>query len=174
MQRTGPRCQRAIYRCNRGTGRLSADVHYSHNLHFLAIAATTQGRCVDAVDAENASPQMFSRQLSICRCSSNLFSACDMRLRFVANAGMNCFSMQPPTAKTPALLAFWLHGHGSALAATSHLAKAEVEEKELAAIVKVMGPRTEIFMLPIENHSWQIYQIADDLFGSPHCVCARK
>jgi tetratricopeptide (TPR) repeat protein len=74
-------------------------------------------------------------------------------------------SMQPPAAKTSALRAFWLYGHGSALAATSQIAKAEAEEKELASIVKATS-HSEIFMPPVENHSWQIFQIADDLLGA--------
>ena len=139
-------------------------MYYSHNLHFLAIAATTQGRCVDAVDAAKrlaANVQPAVEQMPMLEPFLGMRYAIAVRCQ----RWDELLSMQPPTAKTPALRAFWLYGHGSALAATSHLAKAEVEEKELAAIVKAT-PRTEIFMLPIENHSWQIYQIADDLLAA--------
>jgi tetratricopeptide (TPR) repeat protein len=40
-----------------------------------------------------------------------------------------------------------------------------VEQKELASIVKATS-RDEVFMPPVENHSWQIFHIADDLLAA--------
>jgi tetratricopeptide (TPR) repeat protein len=51
------------------------------------------------------------------------------------------------------------------LAARSQLTQAEAEEKELASVVKAT-PRDEIFLPPVENHSWQIFHIADDLLAA--------
>jgi tetratricopeptide (TPR) repeat protein len=139
-------------------------MYYSHNLHFLAIAAGTQGRCADAVDAARrltANVQPAAAEMPMLEPFLGIRYAVDVRCR----RWDQLLAMQPPTAKTTALRAFWLYAHGSALAATSQLAKAQAEENELAAIVKAT-PRAEIFMPPIENHSWQIYQIADDLLAA--------
>lgn len=139
-------------------------MYYSHNLHFLAIAAGTQGRCADAVDAAQrltANVQPAIVEMPMLEAFLGIQYAIEVR----CHRWDSLLATQPPTAKTPALRAFWLYGHGSALAATSQLAKAEAEEKELAAIVKATS-RSEIFMPPVGNHSWQIYQIADDLLAA--------
>jgi tetratricopeptide (TPR) repeat protein len=44
-------------------------------------------------------------------------------------------------------------------------AEAEALQKQLAAIEKTT-PRDEIFMPPVENHSWQVYHIASDVLAA--------
>jgi tetratricopeptide (TPR) repeat protein len=139
-------------------------MYYSHNLHFLAIAAATQGRCGDAVEAAQrltANVQPAVKEMPMLEAFLGIRYAIAVRCR----RWDDLLSLQPPSAKTPALRAFWLYGHGCALAARSQLTQAEAEEKELASVVKAT-PRDEIFLPPVENHSWQIFHIADDLLAA--------
>ncbi len=136
----------------------------SHNLHFLAIAAGTQGRCADALDAAKrltANVQPAVSQMPMLEPFLGIRYAVLVR----CNRWDELLTLQPPVAKTSALSAFWLYAHGSALAARGHLDEATAEEQKLAAIVKGT-PRDEIFMPPIDNHSWQIYGIADALLSA--------
>jgi len=139
-------------------------MYYSHNLHFLAVAAATEGRCAEAVDAAE-------------RLAKNVESALGEMPDLAPFAGMRyavdvrcrrwdeLLGMKAPSAKNATLRAYWLYAHGSALAALGKMADAEVEEKELAAIEKAT-PRDAIYMLPIENHTWEIFHIADDLLAA--------
>ncbi len=139
-------------------------MYYSHNLHFLAIAAGIEGRCADAVEAAQrltANIQPAINEMPMLEAFLGIRYAIAVR----CHRWDDLLAMQPPTAKTPALRAFWLYGHGSALAARSQLTQADAEEKELASIVKATS-RDEIFMPPVENHSWQIFHIADDLLAA--------
>jgi tetratricopeptide (TPR) repeat protein len=139
-------------------------MYYSHNLHFLAVAAGTEGRCAEAVDAaerlaKNVEPALG--EMPDLAPFAGIRYAVDVRCR----RWDELLGMKAPSEKNAALRAFWLYAHGSALAVVGKMAEAEVEEKELAAIEKAT-PREAVFMLPIENHSWEIYRIADDLLAA--------
>ena len=139
-------------------------MYYSHNLHFLAIAAGTQGRCSEGIDAAKrltANVQPAVSQMPMLEPFLGIHYAVMVR----CNRWDELLATQPPVAKTSALSAFWLYAHGSALAARGRLNEAAVDEQKLSAIVKAT-PRDEIFMPPIENHSWQIYRIADALLSA--------
>ncbi len=136
-------------------------MYYSHNLHFLAIAAAMQGRCADAQDAAKklaANVQPAVSQMPMLEAFMGIEFATDVRCA----QWDKLLSRQAPKMQTPVLKAFWFYGHGSALAAKGKIAEAEADEKELAAIEKAT-PREEIFMPPVENHTWQIWKIADDV-----------
>jgi len=139
-------------------------MYYSHNLHFLAIAAGMQGRCVDAEDAAGrlaANVQPAISQMPMLEAFTAIQWATDVRC-----ARWDKMLATPiPKAQTPTLKAFWFYGHGIALAARGRTAEAEADEKQLAAIVKAT-PRDDIFMPPVENHTWQILHIADDVLSS--------
>ena len=74
-------------------------------------------------------------------------------------------AMSEPAAQTPALKAYWLFGRGMALAARGKVDEADAIQKQLAAVEKATS-REEIFMPPVENHSWQIYRIASDILAA--------
>jgi tetratricopeptide (TPR) repeat protein len=139
-------------------------MYYSHNLHFLAVAAGVQGRCADATDAAkrltaNVEPAVIQMPMV------EPFLAIRYAIAVRCNRWDELIAMQAPVARTPALRVFWLYSHGSALAARGQLAQAEDEEKQLAALEKAT-PREDIFMLPVENHSWQIFRIADTVLAA--------
>lgn len=74
-------------------------------------------------------------------------------------------AMNAPQSQTSALKAFWLYGRGMALTARGKPDEAEVLQKQLAAIEQSTS-RDEWFMPPVENHSWQIYHIANKILAA--------
>jgi hypothetical protein len=139
-------------------------MYYSHNLHFLAIAASMQGRCADAEDAAKrlaANVQPALNEMPMLEAFTAIQWAIDVRCA----RWDKMLAVPMPKAQTPVLKAFWLYGHGIALAAKGRTAEAEADEKQLATIVKAT-PREDIFMPPVENHTWQILQIADDVLSA--------
>jgi tetratricopeptide (TPR) repeat protein len=139
-------------------------MYYSHNLHFGAIAASMQGRCADA-------------QRSADRLAENLRPAAKempMVESFIAvqiAIGVRCgkwdelIAMSEPAAQTPVLKVIWLYGRGMGLAARGKIVEADKVEKQIAVIEKTTS-RDDIFMPPVENRSWQIFHIADQVLSA--------
>lgn len=139
-------------------------MYYSHNLHFLAIAAATQGRCADAQDAAkklaaNVHPATGEMPML------EAFEGIQLMMAVRCEQWNELLQMTPPDARTPTLKGFWLYSRGSALAATGKVSEAEAMQTQLAAVVKQV-PRDEIFMPPVENKTWQILHIADDVLAA--------
>jgi tetratricopeptide (TPR) repeat protein len=139
-------------------------MYYSHNLHFGAIAASMQGRCAEA-------------QTSATRLADNLrpaikevpmvepFVGIQMVVAVRCGRWTDLLAIDEPAAQTPVLKAFWLYSRGMALAAQGKTSEAENLQKQLAAIEKAT-PRDDLFMPPVENHSWQIFHIASDVLAA--------
>ena len=139
-------------------------MYYSHNLHFGAIAASMQGHCAEA-------------QRSADRLASNLEPAMKempmvepfvaVRLAVAVRCGRwdDLLAMSEPAGQTPVLKVFWLYSHGIALVAHGKIAEAEALETQIAAIEKATS-RDDLFMPPVENRSWQIFHIADDVLAA--------
>jgi tetratricopeptide (TPR) repeat protein len=139
-------------------------MYYSHNLHFLAIAAATQGRCADAQDAAkklaaNVHPATGEMPML------EAFEGIQLVMAVRCEQWNEVLQMSPPDSHTPTLKAFWLYSRGSALAATGNLSQAEAMQAQLATVVKQI-PRDEIFMPPVENKTWQVLHIADDVLAA--------
>jgi tetratricopeptide (TPR) repeat protein len=60
---------------------------------------------------------------------------------------------------------FWLYSRGLALVARGKTSDAEALQKQLATI-EATAPRDEVFMPPVENHSWQIFHIANTVLAA--------
>jgi tetratricopeptide (TPR) repeat protein len=139
-------------------------MYYSHNLHFLAIAAATQGRCADAQDAAKklaANVRPATGEMPMLEA----FEGIQLVMAVRCEQWNELLHMSPPDSHTPTLKAFWLYSRGSALAATGNLSEAEAMQAQLAAVVKQI-PRDEIFMPPVENKTWQVLHIADDVLAA--------
>jgi tetratricopeptide (TPR) repeat protein len=139
-------------------------MYYSHNLHFLAIAAGMQGRCADAESAAKkltANVQPMVSQMPMLEAFMGIEWATYVRCA----QWDKLLAVQMPKTQTQVLKGFWLYGHGIALVFTGKFSEAEADEKQLAEILKAT-PRDEIFMPPVENHTWQIFQIADDVLSA--------
>ena len=139
-------------------------MYYSHNLHFEAIAAGTQGRCADAREAakklgDNVEPAL--KDMPMLEPFMGIALAVEVRCgRWDA-----LLERSEPAAQSSALKVFWLYSRGLALASRGRAGEAAEMEKKLAAIEKATS-RDDIFMPPVENKTWQIFHIADDLLAA--------
>jgi tetratricopeptide (TPR) repeat protein len=139
-------------------------MYYSHNLHFGAISASMQGHCEEAQRsaarlANNLRPAMKEMPMV------EPFVGIPLLVAVRCERWSDLLAMSDPAGQTPALKAFWLYSRGMALAAKGNTNEAAAIQKQLAAIEKSTS-REELFMPPVENHSWQIIHIASDVLAS--------
>jgi tetratricopeptide (TPR) repeat protein len=151
------------YAASTGAKNMYMAMYYSHNLHFGAVSASMQGRCSEAKAtadrlAENLRPMADMPMVEP-------FLAMEYAVAVRCGRWSDLLAMNEPHAQTPVLKIFWLYGQGMALAAQGKIADAEALHKRLIAIENSV-PADEIFMPPIENHSRQIYHIADDILAA--------
>ena len=152
------------YAAASGSQGIYMAMYYSHNLHFGAVSASMQGHCAEAKSqaerlAENLRP--MAKEMPMVESFLTMEFAIDVR----CERWDDLLATSEPQAQTTALKAFWIYGRGMALARRGKLAEAEAAEKQLAAI-EAAAPREEIFMPPVENHSWQIYHIAGEILAA--------
>jgi tetratricopeptide (TPR) repeat protein len=139
-------------------------MYYSHNLHFGAIAASMEGHCEDAMK--------FAEQLATnLRLTAKEMPMAEPFLGMPYVMAVRCgrwdelLVMPQPAAQTAGLKAYSLYGRGMALAAKGKLSAAEEARTQLAAVEKATA-RDEIFMPPVENHTWQIVHIGGDVLAA--------
>lgn len=137
-------------------------MYYSHNLHFGAISASMQGHCAAAKQsaerlAENLRPMVQNMPMV------EPFLGIPMAVAARCGDWDEVLAVKEPQSRT--LRAFWLYSRGLALVARGRITEAEALHKELAALEN-STPRNEFFMPPVENRSWQIFQIASDVLGA--------
>ena len=152
------------YAASTGAHNMYMAMYYSHNLHFGAISASMQGRCADAkmqADrlADNLRP--MAKEMPMVEPFLGIQLAVDVR----CHRWEDLLAMSEPQSQTSALKAFWLYSRGMALAAKGRAKEAQVMQKQLASIEKATA-RDELFMPPVENHSWQIYHIANSILSA--------
>ena len=139
-------------------------MYYSHNLHFGAVSASMQGHCAEAQStgdrlAANIGPAVKDMPML------ESFIAIPLAMKVRCGRWDDLLAMKEPASLTPVLKAFWLYSRGSALAARGKIIEAEALQRQLAEIEKAVN-RDEIFMPPVENHSWQIFHIQNDLLAA--------
>ena len=142
-------------------------MYYSHNLHFGAISASMQGRCADAKSqadrlADNLRPMAGDKEMGA---MIEPFLGIQYAMAVRCGRWDDMLAIRDPQAHTRALKAFWLYGHGLALAARGKIDEAEGVQKQLAAI-EAATPKDELFMPPVKNHAAQIFHIANDVLGA--------
>jgi tetratricopeptide (TPR) repeat protein len=133
-------------------------MYYNHNLHFGAISASMQGRCAEAkamADKMVADIGPMAKEMPMVEPFLGTTSAIAVR----CGRWDDLLAAQPPDAQTSAWKALWLYSHGMALAAHGRLDEAAAELAKLNAIEDTQ-PRDELFMPPVENHTWQIEYLA--------------
>ena len=139
-------------------------MYYSHNLHFGAVSASMQGRCAEA---KQMADQLAENLRPMAKAMPMVEPFLGMQYAIAVRCGRwdDLLTMSEPQAQTPALKAYWLYGRGMALATRGKVDDAEAMQKQLVAIEKATS-REDIFMPPVENHSWQIYHIASDVLAA--------
>jgi len=152
------------YAAATGSQGLYMMMYYSHNLHFGAISASMQGHCEAARQsatrlADNLRP--MAKEMPMVE----PFLGIPMAVAARCGKWNELIAMTEPPGQSRILKAFWLYGRGLALAATGKTSEAEAFQKQLEAIEKAT-PRDDVFMPPVQNHTWQIFQIASDVLGA--------
>jgi tetratricopeptide (TPR) repeat protein len=147
-----------------GSHGLYMMMYYSHNLHFGAVSASMEGHCAEAKRfavqlAENLRPALKDMPMV------EPFVAMPFAISVRCGQWDDAMAASEPDAQTPTLKAFWLYSRGIALAVHGKTGEAEALEQQLAAIEKATS-RDDLYMPPVENHTWQIIHIADDVLGA--------
>lgn len=139
-------------------------MYYNHNLHFGAIAASMQGRCAEALEQaakmeSNLAP--MAKEMPMVEPFLGIPIAMEVRCtRWDA-----LLKRSEPETQSSVRKSFWLYGRGMALVARGRVGEAEALHTRLVALGKAQ-PREELFMPPVENHSWQIEHIEAKLLAA--------
>jgi tetratricopeptide (TPR) repeat protein len=152
------------YAASTGVHGLYMMMYYSHNLHFGAIAASMQGHCTEA----QASAQQLADNLTPIVKEMPMvepFLGIPLAVKVRCRKWDELLAASEPASQTSALRAFWLYGHGMALAASGKVAEARTYQQQLETLENATS-HEEIFMPPVQNHSWLIYHIAGDILGA--------
>jgi tetratricopeptide (TPR) repeat protein len=152
------------YAAATGSNGIYMTMYYSHNLHFGAIAAGMEGHCEDAV---NFAEQLATKLRPMAKEMPMVEPFLGMPYAMAVRCGRwdELLVMPQPEAQTAGLKAYLLYGRGMALAAKGKLSAAEEARTQLAAVERATA-RDEIFMPPVENHTWQIVHIAGDMLAA--------
>ena len=152
------------YAAASGSQGMYMAMYYSHNLHFGAVSASMQGHCAEAKSqaerlAENLRP--LAKEMPMVE----PFLAMPYEVAVRCGRWDDLLAMSEPQAQTPALKGLWLYARGMALASRGKTADAEAMQKQLMAI-EASVPHDDLFMPPVENHSWQVLHIASDILAA--------
>lgn len=136
-------------------------MYYSHNLHFLAIAYTMQGRLIDAVNASkllagNVSPAV--KEMPMLEGFLTVTPLIDVRF----NRWDDIQKLRQPDASLPGLSAVCHFARGMAYASQGEAAKAESEHLALTSSTKSI-PAEAMFGL---NPASRILSVADKVLNA--------
>jgi len=139
-------------------------MHYSHNLHFLAFAASMQGRYSEAKQAAdklagNLGPHVQEMPML----QSFVVTPTLVMVRF--ERWDDILKQQPPPANLKVLSTFWHYAHGMAMASTGKAAQAEPDYKFLNETFNAT-PEDELFSAPINNKTRDLLKIAKDVLAA--------
>ena len=139
-------------------------MYYSHNLHFIAIAASMDGNFAQSKQAADrlvAHVQPIIHDMPMLEGFLTIPTA--VQLRF--EKWDDVLKTPQPDANLKTATVFWHYARGMALAATG---KADEAEKEHKVIVDARNatPEDAIFAPPFNNKTKNILQIADDVLAA--------
>ena len=147
-----------------GTQGMYMMMYYSHNLHFGAISASMQGHCnaaKDSADRLAANLQPAAKEMPA---MVEPFLGIPLAMAVRCGRWDELLAMSEPASQTAALKMAWLYSRGMALAARGKTDEAEALEQKLVALEKAQS-HGDIFMPPVENHTWQILHIAQTILA---------
>jgi tetratricopeptide (TPR) repeat protein len=138
-------------------------MYYNHNLHFGAISAGMQGRCADALELAGKLEMNLiptAKEMPMVEPFLGIPMAMEVRC-----ARWDALLMRKaPQTQSAALNSFWLYSRGMALAAKGRVDEAGALHAQLAAL-EAAQPHDELFMPPVENHTWQIEHIEAEVLA---------
>ncbi len=139
-------------------------MYYSHNLHFLAAAATMEGRFAEA---KRAADRLAAHVGPLVKETPILesFMTVPMAVLVRFQKWEDILKAAQPDASMKKVNALWHFARGMAFAATGRLNEAEGEHKMLVA-AENSTPAEAIFSMPFGNKARNILKIADDVLAA--------
>jgi tetratricopeptide (TPR) repeat protein len=139
-------------------------MYYSHNLHFIAMAAAMNGNYAESrrgaqMLASNVSPHV--KDMPPLEGFMTVPLAVEVRFR----KWNEILKAPPPDASMQTTTVFWHFARGLALASTGKLEEAQAEHKLVAEAEEKTAPDA-IFQMPINNKTKDILKIAEYVLGA--------
>jgi len=139
-------------------------MYYSHNLHFIAAAASMNGNYAKASKAAEmlaAHVSPYVKDMPDLEAFMTISMAVDVRFQ----KWNEILKMPQPAADRKMTTTYWHFARGMARAGTGKLDDAEAEHKTLAAIRDATPPDT-IFAMPFNNKTKDVLTIAVNVLGA--------
>jgi tetratricopeptide (TPR) repeat protein len=139
-------------------------MYYSHNLHFIACAASMNG---DYTQAKKAADMLAAhvgphvQAMPPVEAFMTIPLAVDVRFQ----KWNDILKSPQPSADMKIATTYWHFARGMALAGTGKVSEAEAEYKSLAA-TRDATPADAIFSMPFNNKTKDILSIATDVLGA--------
>jgi len=146
-------------------------MYYSHNLHFIAIAASMKGNYLEAKQAADKLAAHVQPMLKDMPMLEG-FVAVPIAVQVRFERWNDILKMPQPDPNLKIVTTFWHYGRGMALAGTGKLDDAEKEHAIIVA-TREATPADAIFSPPWNNKTKDILQIADDVLAAKIAM-ARK
>jgi tetratricopeptide (TPR) repeat protein len=146
-------------------------MYYSHNLHFIAIAASMKGNFVEAKEAADkltahVGPMMKDMPIL----EGFLTIPTVVLVRF--EKWDDILKMPQPDSNLKVATTFWHYARGMAFAATGQVDEAEKEHRAIVA-AKDATPADAIFAPPFNNKTKDILLIADDVLAAKIALASK-
>jgi tetratricopeptide (TPR) repeat protein len=139
-------------------------MYYSHNLHFIAAAASMNGDYPEAIKAANmlaAHVGPMVKEMPPLEAFMTIPMAVNVRFQ----KWDEILKTPQPAADRAVTTTYWHFARGMALAGTGKTAEAEKELKALSAIADAT-PADAIFSMPFNNKTKDILKIATNVLGA--------
>jgi tetratricopeptide (TPR) repeat protein len=139
-------------------------MYYSHNLHFIAMAAAMNGNYLESkrgaqLLAANVRPHVKDMP------ALGGFMTVPLAVEVRFHKWNEILKTPPPDASMETATVFWRFARGLALAATGKLEEAEAEYK-VVADAEEKTPPDAVFQMPINNKTKDILKIAENVLGA--------
>jgi len=143
-------------------------MYYSHNLHFIATAAAMEGRYTDSWQAaDKLAAHVAPAVKGVPPLEGFMTVPIMVRVRF--QKWDDILAMPAPDSAMRTATGFWHFARGMAYAGKGKVAEAEAEWK-LVSQKQAETPADEIFAMPINNKTKDVFTIARDALGAKIAV----
>jgi tetratricopeptide (TPR) repeat protein len=139
-------------------------MYYSHNLHFIAMAAAMNGNYLEAQrGAQMLAANLGPHVKEMAPLEGFMTVPLAVQVRF--HKWNEILKAPRPDASMQTTTVFWHFARGMALAATGKLEAAEAEHT-LVAEAEAKTPPDLVFQMPINNKTKDILKIAENVLGA--------
>lgn len=147
-----------------GAQGLYPAMYYSHNLHFIASAASMNGDYAEATRAANMLAAHVGPMVKDMP-PLEAFMTIPMAVNVRFQKWDEILRTPQPAADRQVTTTYWHFARGMALAGTGKMAEAEKERNALSAIADAT-PADAIFAMPFNNKTKDILKIATNVLGA--------